>query len=170
MKKKRILTICAAGLIALLCVWRLWPRTLNDILDIDEDLFSTITVQVSEFGVSNGSPYIDIYRLDIPSAEDDNYAPVMSMIQNTKFRSDFRNLLQWDVVSVGSGADKITHSANVMLTWGDSNETCYISFHGDRVVSFDISGKTEFLVYHPTKRKTLNELAVFIKENGVLQE
>ena len=69
MKKKRILTICAAGLIALLCVWRLWPRTLNDILDIDEDLFSTITVQVSEFGVSNGSPYIDIYRLDIPSAE-----------------------------------------------------------------------------------------------------
>ena len=51
MKKKRIFTITVAILFVLLCVWRLWPHTLNNILGVKEDSFNTVTVQVSEFGV-----------------------------------------------------------------------------------------------------------------------
>lgn len=170
MKKKRIITACVVVVIALLCVWRLWPHSLKDILDINEELFSTITVQVSELGVSNGAPYIDVYRLDISSPEDNNYTSFMSIIQSTKFRPDFRNLLPWDILTVGSGQENITHSAYVMLKWGDTDDMCYITFHGDRIVSFDISGKTEYLVYHPTNRATLNQIVTYIKENGVLQK
>ena len=170
MKNKRILTASVAVLVALLCVWRLWPHSFRNILDINEELFGTITVQVSEFGVSNGSPNIDVYCLDISSSEDKNYASFMSIIQSTKFRSDFRNLLPWDLLTVSSGSENITHSAYMMLTWGNGSDACYISFHGDRIVSFDISGKTEYLIYHPTDRTTLNQIVTYIKENGVLQK
>ena len=169
MKKKRILTTFAAILIAVLCAWRLWPHSLKSILGVNEEAFNTITITVSEFGIVNHSPNIDSYRLDVSSPNDDNYVPVMSIIQNTKFRSDFRNLLPWDILSVGSGSKNITHSANMMLTWGDADDVAHISFHGDRVVSFYISGKTEYLVYHPTNRTILNEIATYIKENSVFQ-
>ena len=169
MKKKRILTTFAAILIAVLCAWRLWPHSLKSILGVNEEAFNTITITVSEFGIVNHAPEIDSYCLDISSPNDENYASIMSIIQNTEFRSDFRNLLPWDILSVDSGSKNITHSANIMLTWGDTNDVARISFHGDRIVSFDMSGKTEYLVYHPTNRTTLNEIATYIKENGVLQ-
>jgi len=169
MKNKRILIATVAVLIVFLGVWRFWPHSLNAILDINEESFNTISVTVSEFGIENNAPNIDVYRLDVSSPDDDNYAPIMAIIQNTAFRSDFRNLLPWDILSVGSGSKNITHSANIMLTWGDNNDAAFISFHGNRIVSFDINGKTEFLVYHPTNRAALNEIAVYIKENGIPQ-
>ena len=57
-----------------------------------------------------------------------------------------------------------------MLKWEDVNDLCYITFHGDRIVSFDISGKNEYLIYHPTNRMMLNEIVTYIKENGTLQQ
>ena len=166
MNKKRILTIFAAVLMAALCLWRLWPRSFTNILDVDADAFRTISVHVSEFGITDNSPTIDVYRLDLPSPDADGYAAVLSILQDTSFRPDFRNLLPWDILTVGSGTKNITHSANVMLTWGDGDDSCYLSFHGDRIVSFDIRGNTGYLIYHPTNRAVLTALAEYAKANG----
>ena len=167
--KKRILAFSAAVLLAVLCIWRLWPHSLQGILDTDGASFGAITVQVSEFGVDNGSPNIDVYRLDLPSPEDENHAAFMSILQGTKYRQDFRNLLPWDIRTVGSGSKNITHSAYIMLTWGEADNICYISFHGDNIISFDSGGNTEYRIYHPTDRTALNRIAAFIKANGELQ-
>ena len=170
MKKKRIVISCLAVLITLLCVWRLWPHSLNNILDINGEVFDAVTASVSEFGVSNGAPSIDVYRLDISSQEDSNYEPLMEILQKAEFRSDFRNFLPWDILTVSSGQDNITHSAYIMLKWEGVDDFCYITFHGNRIVSFDISGKNEYLIYHPVNRKMLNEIVTYIKENGTLQQ
>ena len=166
--KKKLLAIFLLVLIALPCIWRLWPHSLNRILDANGEAFDAIAVQVSEFGISDGSPKIDVYRLDIPSRKDANYDSFMSVLQSTEFRQDFRNLLPWNILSVGSGQDSITHSAYILLEWGGGN-TCYISFHGDRIVSFDISGETEYRIYHPADRATLNRIVTYVKEHGALQ-
>ena len=100
MKKKRIVISCLAVLITLLCVWRLWPHSLNNILDINGEVFDVVTASVSEFGVSNGAPSIDVYRLDISSQEDSNYEPLMEILQKAEFRSDFRNFLPWDILKL----------------------------------------------------------------------
>ena len=171
MKKKRIFTIVATAIVLLACVWRMWPHTLKEILSTGKRPFDTVSVQVSEFNILDNSPNIDVYRLEVTSPEDRNYMSFMSIIESTKFRSDFRNLLPWDVLSVSSGTKSITHSAVIMLTWGDSNdEVCHITFHSDRIVSFDVGGKTEFLVYHPTNRTILNQIVTYTKENGKIQE
>ena len=166
MNKKRILTIFAAVLIAALCLWRFWPHTLKDILDMNDAAFDTISVHVSEFGIADNAPRIDVYRLDLSSPDADSYAAVLSILQDTKFRADFRNLLPWDISTVDSGIKNISHSANVMLTWGEGDDSCYLSFHGERIVSFDIRGNTGYLIYHPTNRAVLTALAEYAKANG----
>jgi|Cm1ome_4_1110797.scaffolds.fasta_scaffold02653_3 hypothetical protein len=171
MKKKRTLTIAIAMVVVLIGIWRICPHSLKDILNPNEKTFSTISVQVSEFGVSNNSPNIDVYKLEIASPQDENYESIVSIIESTKFRQDFRNLLPWNTLSVSSGSKNITHSAIVMLKWGSSNdEVCHITFHDDRIVSFSFGGSTEFLVYHPTNRTALNQIVEYTKENGILQK
>ena len=170
MKNKKVLVIVIAIFVFTLCGWRLWPQSLNDILSLRENAFTKITVKVSEFGIINNSPTIDGYSLEIVSPEDNNYSAIMSILESTKFYPDFRNLLPWDVLTVDSGRKNITHSAHIMLTWGDTNnDVCYVSFHGERIVSFDISGNTEFLVYHPTNRTVLEQIATYTMENGEKQ-
>ena len=165
---KKILAIALAVQLAMLCAWRLWPHSLNRILDTDGEAFASVSVHVSEFGISGGSPVIDVYRLDISSAGDDSYAPFMAILQGTAFRQDFRNLLPWDILSVGSGQDNITHSANILFEWEDGGSCC-LSFHGERIVSLDAGGETEYRIYHPTDRSALDQIAAYAKEHGALQ-
>lgn len=171
MSKKRAIKVSIAVIIIMLCFWRLWPHSLKGILPVKEMVFNTISVKVSELGVSNNSPTIDSYSLDITSPDDENYSAFMSIVLSTKFRSDFRNLLPWDILTVDSGTNNITHSATIMLTWGDTNnKICYISFLDDRMVSLDISGEESFQIYHPTNQTTLNQIVAYVKENGVPQK
>lgn len=168
MIKKRVIRALIVAILIMLCVWRLWPHSLKDILPAKEMTFNTISVKVTEFSILNNSPNIDSYSLEIASPEDENYGAIMSILVSTRFRSDFRNLLPWDILSVDSGMKNITHSATIMLTWGDTNEeVCYLSFHGDRIVSVTISGNAEFLVYHPTNRSALKQIATYTIKNGV---
>ena len=166
--KKSILIICLIVLIAVPCVWRLYPHSLEDILDVNKESVSTITVQITEAGKSDadGQPVIDTYCLDISSQEDSNYDAFMSILENTKFQSDFKNLLPGDTRNMSSKDDKNTHSASVVLKWGDADDMCAITFLDNSIVSVDISGKKESLVYHPTNRTTLDEIVTYVKENG----
>lgn len=170
MMKKKVIRVLITGIFVLLCIWRLWPHSLNDILPIEEMVFNTVSVNVSEFGVSNNLLTTDTYLLEIPSPEDKNYAPIMSILLSTQFRPDFRNLLPYDIVSVDPSNNNVTQSATIMLTWGNENdEVCHVTFHDERIVSLYISGKTEFLVYHPTNRAALEQIATYTIKNGEKQ-
>ena len=93
MIKKRVIRALIVAILIMLCVWRLWPHSLKDILPAKEMTFNTISVKVTEFSILNNSPNIDSYSLEIASPEDENYGAIMSILMSTRFRSDFRNLL-----------------------------------------------------------------------------
>ena len=164
--KQRWVSILIVGILIFLLAWRLWPHSLKDILPVKEVEFTSISIDVSEFSTSTDS-LIDNYSLDIVSPEDKSYDSVISILLSTKFRSDFRNLLPWDILTVDSGGKNITHSAIITLTWGNTNNEVHITFHGDRIVSLDIGGNTGFLVYHPTNKTVLNQLVTYTVQNGM---
>lgn len=121
MKRKRIFLVIASVLVLSLIGWRMWPHTFRTITSSDEEVFHTISIQVCEIGISDCTPTIDFYQLKIETPKDEHYTAIVSMLEDTDYRSDFRNLLPWEISSVGSESDTTTYSAIVTMTWGNDN-------------------------------------------------
>ena len=134
MKRKRIFLVIVSVLVLFLIGWRMWPHTFRTITSSGEEVFHTISIFVCERGFSDGTPTMDFYQLKIESPKDEHYTTIVSMLENTDYRSDFRNMLPWKISSVGSGSDTITYSAIVDMTWGN-DDSCTLVFVGDRQVS-----------------------------------
>ena len=170
MKKKKVIVIILALIAAALLVWRTWPHSLREIIGANTEPFDEISVSITEFGVDNSSLQMNVYKVEMSPADGATYNQLLSLIEGTKFRQDFRNLLPWDITTVSSGHKNITHSANLMLTGAGLDGGCHISYHGSRIVSFSIEADSGFLVYHPVNRAALDQLVAFTKEHGVLQD
>lgn len=169
MKKKKVIVITLALIVAALFVWRIWPHSLREIIGANDEPFDEISVNITEFGVDNSSLQMDVYKVEMSPADGALYDQLLTLVEGTKFRQDMRNLLPWDINSVSSGRKNITHSANLMLTGAGLEGGCHISYHGSRIVSFSIEADSGFLVYHPVNRAALDQLVAFTKEHGVLQ-
>jgi len=169
MKKKKAIVIILAIILFALSVWRIWPHTLREILEANNEPFDTISVSITEFGVENNSLQMDVYKVDLSSDDGAPYDQLLTLIEGAKFRQDLRNLLPWDIKAVSSGRKNITHSANLTLKGAGLEGGCHISYHGSRTVSFSIGANPEFLVYHPTSRTALDQLVSYTKEHGILQ-
>ena len=169
MKKKKVIVILLALIVAALFVWRIWPHSLREIIDANNEPFDEISVNITEFGVDNSSLQMDVYKVEMSPADGALYDQLLTLVEGTKFRQDMRNLLPWDINSVSSGRKNITHSANLMLTGAGLEGGFHISYHGSRIVSFSIEADSGFLVYHPVNRAALDQLVAFTKEHGVLQ-
>lgn len=169
MKKKKVIVILLALIVAALFVWRIWPHSLREIIDANNEPFDEISVNITEFGVDNSSLQMDVYKVEMSPADGALYDQLLTLVEGTKFRQDMRNLLPWDINSVSSGRKNITHSANLMLTGAGLEGGCHISYHGSRIVSFSIEADSGFLVYHPVSRNALDQLVAYTKEHGVLQ-
>ena len=116
MKKKKVIVIILALIVAALFVWRIWPHSLREIIDANNEPFDEISVNITEFGVDNSSLQMDVYKVEMSPADGALYDQLLTLVEGTKFRQDMRNLLPWDINSVSSGRRNITHSANLMLT------------------------------------------------------
>lgn len=166
MKSTRKYKIILIIVIFFLAIWRLWPHSFKKIIPLNYHSVSEINLQMTEFGTSNSSLSMDVYKLDIESVTDVNYDCVLNILNGTKYRPDFRNLLPLDITTVDSGSKSITHSAIIRFIGNESDEVCYINFHGDNTVSVDSKYASEFRIYHLMNRKSLYELAEYIKQNG----
>ena len=170
MKKKKLLAIIGAIVIVVLSVWRMLPHSLEQVLPFGNDGFSEIGVQITEFSAPDHSLNLAVYTLETTSPIDDHYKLIMEILKSTDYRSDFRNMLPWDITTVNSGSNNIEHSAIIKLVSESTDETCVINFHGERVVSFDFGVDSEFRVYHPTNREMLSQLVEYVKANGTIVE
>ncbi len=150
---------------AVLIGWRLWGKPLQSIIPVDGSGFTSIQVQITEFGSMDHFP---VYQLNIGSPDDPNYDKVLSLLEGTKFRPDLRNLFSRPVNTVSSsGRSNTEYSAVIRLDWGTAAEdSCWLNFHGADIVSLSLQDKDGFLIYHPSNRSTLEQLAEYVRQHG----
>ena len=166
MKIKRTPVILLALIVAALFVWRIWPHPLRDILKANDEPFDSIIIHISENSIVNGYPKIDSYQVELSPADSAQYNHIMSLLEGTKYRSGFRNLLPQNNSAIGSGS----HFATLTITGADCNASCYISYYDSQAELFYIGADSGFLINHPTNRTVLNQLLTYTMEHGVFQE
>ena len=160
--KKRIF-ICVAIVVLILSIWRMTPYSLRDCVDIGDEPFNTIWLHANETTIIDNSLNLERYTLDITSPEDKHYAAILSILESARFRSDFRNLIPWNVEVSFEDTVKIVL---INLKWGDSNEEQgYITLADNNVVI--VEKYEERLVYHLTDATILNQIIDYLKENNV---
>lgn len=167
--RKRVLIVILAILTILLLGWRLWPHSLYDIFQIRQGSISSLSVSVTESGVKIenhlGHPFINRYDLNALSSDSNDYSAILSILEDSQYRSDFRNLLPWAINGASSSNSK--YSATITFCWSKT-KTSYgdLGFLSDEKVSVGSDGKNGCLIFHPTNRDTLDNLAAYLIEHG----
>ena len=95
--RKRLFIVGAAVLAAGLMTWRLWPRSLSQVLGAEPRQVRSMACSASVSGVSEGEAVIDSDLLQDLSPEQADFQAVMEILDGTGYRPDFRNLLPWPV-------------------------------------------------------------------------
>lgn len=164
--RKRLFIVGAAVLAAGLMTWRLWPRSLSQVLGAEPRQVRSMACSASVSGVSEGEAVIDSDLLQDLSPEQADFQAVMEILDGTGYRPDFRNLLPWPVHRVE--AEGSCQSASVTLAWGSGTaESASITLQSDRQALVSPGGAEEgLLIFHPTDRGTLNELTAYLQAHG----
>lgn len=100
--KKCILLLLAILLLCLLA-WRLTPHTFEEMTASDRDEITSLAGVVSLSGVRDGRAYTESYALQNVTPEDTAFEGVLMLLNSTRYREDFRNLLPWPIESVSAG-------------------------------------------------------------------
>lgn len=163
--KKCILLLLAILLLCLLA-WRLTPHTFEEMTASDRDEITSLAGAATFLGVRDGTTYAESYTLQNVSPEDTAFEPILILLNSTRYREDFHNLLPWDIDSVSAGRAFDGRSVSLMLVWGPSaDECCSLSLSGRQVV-VSRPHHDGFLIYHPEDPKLLNWLAIYLANNG----
>lgn len=126
--RKRVLVAILTITTLILMGLRLWPHSLYDIFGIEEGSISSLSVSVAEFGVKNGDAFINQYLLNTVPSKNNDFSAILSILEDSQYRSDLRNLLPWDIDSVDSGDRNIHYSAIITLCWSNT-KTSYGDLH-----------------------------------------
>lgn len=163
--KKCILLLLAILLLCLLA-WRLTPHTFEQMTASDINAITSLAGAAAFLGVRDGSTYAETYTLQTVSPEDTAFDSILMILNTTRYREDFRNLLPWGIDAVGSDSAFDGRSVTLMLVWGPSADACCsLSLSGQQVVV----GRPHhdgFLIYHPENPELLNWLSIYIANNG----
>lgn len=166
---KGLVIAMAAILIILLVGWRLWPHSLAKVISVEPDAVTGLACHAAVSGIeSDGRPFIHSYALQELSADEEAFGAVLELLQSSRYRQDFRNLLPWPVTSVDSGGSDDGKSANIFLVWGTSEQdTCFLSIGGGSV-TVSLGSEAGLKVYHPTDSDVLSQLVDYIQLHGDL--
>ena len=163
--KKCILLLLAILLFCLLA-WRLTPHTFEEITASDQNAITSLAGAATFLGVRYGRAYTESYALQNVTPEDTAFEGVLMLLNSTRYREDFRNLLPWPIESVSAGRDYDGRGVSLMLVWGPSeDECCSLSLSGRQIV-VSRPHHDGFLIYHPEDPKLLNWLAIYLANNG----
>lgn len=166
MKKRYIVLIVIAVLVAALFAWRLWPQSLVSILPDDADSFSNVYAKAMVTVFESGNSYFQNYRL-----EDGEQAAkeLLDILKTSNYRPLFRNLLPWTEGALASGNDYDGRSVILSFYVGDgqTRRDFTIQFLGRSQVS--ISTEDSWGVYHATNPETLTALVEYIQTHGEMK-
>ena len=158
--KKRLvmglLGLLAVILATALC-WRFAAQPLSRFLPLEQKTVDRISVACiwdpPESGQVPLEPNLEVGTVTV-SAGQPGYAELLDILDRSRFRQDFRNLLPWPIYKVSSdGSDAIS----VKFFWRD-NTTSNISFLGSSLGETD-SEKGGFLILHLLDSQTFQELS-----------
>ena len=163
MKKRYIVLIVIAVLVAALFTWRLWPRSLVSILPDDAYRFTSVSASAMADVVVSGYPDFQHYRLE-DKAQAAN--ELLDILKTSDYRPDFRNLLPWGKGTLVSGNDFDGRSVilHFYVVDGQTPRDFSIQFLGRSLVS--ISSEDGWSVYHATNPETLTALVEYIQTHG----
>lgn len=90
--KKCILLLLAILLLCLLA-WRLTPHTFEEITASDQNAITSLAGAATFLGVRYGRAYTESYALQNVLPEDTAFEGILMLLNSTRYREDFRNLL-----------------------------------------------------------------------------
>ena len=125
MKKKKVIVIILALIVAALFTWRIWPHTLREIIGASDEPLDSIIIHVTEKDVADGRAKVDAYQLEISPSNSEAYNYVVSLLEGTKYQKGFRNLLPLANNAIDSGS----HFGMLSITGAGCNASCYVSYY-----------------------------------------
>lgn len=103
-RTKKCIVLLLAILLLCLCVWRLTPRAFGQKTGADPQTISSLSGTAVLGGNRDGTPYMESYTLPTSTAGDEAFRDILSLLCQSGYREDLRNLLPWAVDSAGSGS------------------------------------------------------------------
>ena len=171
--KKHIRFIIAVMIVTLvigLLIWRFLPRSSAHLMSVNESSVTCVSALATVNRLDNGSPHTDTYRIDSTQQQGALLGELIDILATSRYRSDFRNLLPWELASLSAG--KNYDGRTVSLVFSAENQTeeyIYIRFLSSSLVSVHIGNESGFRIYHPANRETLDKLVEYLQTNGLKQ-
>ena len=167
--RARIIKIAVVAVIALILLWRFWPHPISKLMSEDIENASKAMATVSISDIKNGKPKIDVYTMN--EVTQDQLTEVIGILDTSKYRRDWRNLVSWALVSLSGGKKYDGRSVQIYIyfptTENEYGRDIDIWFSGGQMVIYDINRSRA--IYRPTNHETLNYLVGYLQANGVLQ-
>ncbi len=169
MKKRYIVLIVVAVLVAALFTWRLWPQSLLSLLPEDAYAFTGFDALATDIVYETGSSNFRTYRLEDGEQTDGVVAELLDILKTSDYRPSFRNLLPWTRGTMKSGNDYDGRSATVhfYIVEDQTPRSFYVQFMGRSQVA--ISSGDRWGIYHATNPETLSALVEYIQTHGQQQ-
>lgn len=165
-KVKKIVFIVIALLVLALIVWRLWPVSLEKLIGADQDAVSYLSGVFLESGVQSGKPYIDTYELNALEYDDPHLSSIVSLLDSTKYRREFRNLLPWHTRNAETSHGYDGTTVYLSLSFDTLEESSALFFFGNDQVAVE-DGKGRYLIFHPVDRTVSERLSDYFMKYGV---
>ena len=163
--KKCILLLLAILLLCLLA-WRLTPHTFEEMTASNINDITSLAGSAMLMGVRDGETYAESYTLNNVTPEEPAFEGVLMLLNSTRYREDFRNLLPWDIDAVSSDNSFDGRSVTLILVWGPSADECCSLILSGRQLTVGRPHHDGFLIYHPENPELLNWLSIYIANNG----
>ena len=157
-------------MIIFISVWRFWPQSFTNLIPMSETSISGLSVYGTVQGIKDGEPFTEAYRIDALEQASNEAAELLDILKSSHYRQDLRNLLPWDMESVG--ADKNYNGQTVIISFyvGSQREDFVsLQFLSRSIVAVSYGDEYGFHIYHPTDPETFGQLAAYLQVHGINQ-
>ena len=169
-----VATLCLLLLVPMLIfigAWRLWPQSFADLIPVSENSLTDLSLYGMVQGLEEGQPFTDTYLILPGEQVNHTAAEIMEILKSSAYRQDLRNLLPWEIDSVG--ADKNYDGRTIIITFYTGNQKddfITVQFLSRSIVALSRGGGSGFQIYHPTNHEIFDQLAEYLTSHGIKQD
>ena len=172
MKKiiRMFIVIILIALAIYLVLWRFWANSFSNMISVNENSIDSVSVHamVNHFGI--GEDTIDTYLIGENEQQVNTLDEIIEILDTSSYRQDFRNLIRWDLDYVDADKNYDGRTVTVSFYVGNKkDEYVQIQFLSSSIIAVSSDDKTGFRVYHPTNKKTIDQLVEYLQTYGVKQ-
>lgn len=149
--------------VAVLLCWRLIPRTLSDVLPVNQKS-ANAACTVTSCRIEDGKTKNETYTLQSFSGESKHYKAVMDTLNCARYRPSVWNLVPWSQEAAASSDWQGAEMAILSVVWGrEKDESAIVLIKSDgRGVTVSVNNQ----LFYPTDPDLLKKLAAYIRQHG----